>query len=245
MIGSRTRSPCLVFLSFWLFGCTATRVVDEVNQKYIAPEERDFERSIDFDGVEYNRVWEVIIGFFASRQISIDTIEKDSGIVVAKKMISDRSDAEAIADLGIVKSRVRKVKQWLKPSQFAGSANYWVVQSTGTVTESKPIEGTQVESEEMPSFRVAVAFNVFVERFAGGRLRTTINTSMETTQEVELYNGWAWSGKNDSNSVANTSEIIQRLRPHLPPSRVVPRARSKGLFEKAFLDHLRKGVSGS
>src|SRR3972149_2690182 len=60
-----------------------------------APATYNYEKSKSYSRT-YDQIWEDVIGFFASRNIQIKTIEKDSGVIYAE---TNRFD-EKLADCG-------------------------------------------------------------------------------------------------------------------------------------------------
>lgn len=236
-----TRSALLLLTLPLLASCSASRIAHQVQQEYVKPEPVEFEKTITLDIESFDRTWESIIGFFATRQIPIETIEKDSGIIVAKKIAANEEESGLIARLGEIRTTTWMVRQSMSPSRFQGSMNYWVVRSTGKVTESDVIEGSREESSEMASYRVTLSFNVFVERFGTDQVRTTINTIVTPGRKLLVTSGWVWDNKAPTDRTLSPPEILGRLGRHgVQPKAIVPVPVSSGSLETQFLEHVRE-----
>lgn len=222
--------------------CTATRNAQEIRQSYEAPATCEVANSRAFEGVTFDKMWEAIIAFFASRQISIETLEKESGIVVAKKMLTMGSEGEGIVKLGDVTTKRQIVKQWLEPSQFQGSAVPSVVRATGRITKQEPVSGSAVTTVMPADCRAAVAFNVFVTRFAQAKLKVTMNVEVSTVDALQLYNGQIWRDYLDEAPLASAQQIINELRNSIQPTAVNPRPVTTGVLERAFFDHIEQAL---
>jgi len=225
--------------------CTATRTAHEISQAYAPPKKPEVENSKTFKGASFDETWEAIISFFATRQISIETLEKESGIVVAKKMLTSGSDGDGIVRLGDVTTTRQILKQWLKPSQFAGSANPGVVRATGTVTKQEAVAGSVVKTVAPAACRSSVSFNVFVSRFAEEEMKVTINVDVSTVDAMELYSAWVWRDYLEGAPLATTPQLISLVRSHVAPNVVNPEPVTTGALEQVFLDHLAQALGGA
>ena len=168
-------------------------------------------------------------------------MEKESGIIVAKKMLTADSNGDGMAALGNIVSERSLLKQWLEPSQFAGSANPGVVRSTGTVTREEPIADSVVHSTRPATYRVAISFNVFVARFSESELRVTVNVSMTAADSIQLSTGWFWRPGLSEEAPGSEGEIIAGLvAAGVAPIVVEAKPLSTGSLERALLDYVRQ-----
>jgi len=243
--------PLRFFLAASLFAsislcqsCSATRFAHQINQEYEPPEAIEIESMASFSLSDYDEVWESVISFFATKQIGIEAVEKDSGIIVARKQLTASSGGDGIALLGLVRTKRFILKQWLEPSQYQGSANPDVVRATGKVVRAELIEGSLQESAQKSAYGVTVSFNVFVSRFSDSEVRVQVNLDTSAAMPLELYRGWVWDVSLPEDLPVNEPDLINRLRKaDVGPISVDPQPVSTGVLEKALLNYIRARVS--
>lgn len=239
----RVVSTVVLVVVLALQSCSAYRYGHEIKQEYLAPEPITVENSAEFQEGSFDRVWESVIAFFASEQISIDTVEKDSGIIVARKLLTATSVGDGLADLGQVRTRRVVRKQWLKPSGFAGSLNPSYVEATGTVTKEEDLAETAVEDVRSAFYKATVAFNVFVERFADNRVRMVVNVNLEAAEVLPLWSGWYWRPGLSSSTPGTESQIAGGLGAiGVTPALVDGEPVSTGRLEAALLNFVASRV---
>lgn len=237
----RAAAVAPLLLSFC--ACTATRFAHQLKQTYSAPAVVDLERSANFPAGSFDRVWESVIAFFSTRQISIETVEKESGIIVAKQMLTASSDGGGIALLGTVSTERAILKQTMTPSQFGGSANPSIVMATGTVSKQELVQRSLTTSTKPAMYQVAVSFNVFVSRFSEAELKVTINSTINPAERLQIWNGWYWAPSLSSDTPGSEDEIARSLMVHhVQPTLVEAKPVSAGTLEKALIEHLRSQV---
>jgi hypothetical protein len=212
-----------------------------MSQQYVADSPVEIERSVTFAHGSFDRVWESVISFFATQQISIETVEKESGIIVAKRMLMASSNGEGIVSLGTIKSERSLLKQKLEPVQFEGSANASIVRSTGRIMREETIKPSIARSSRRASYQVAVSFNVFVARFSETEVRLTINTSISPAEPLKLWCGWYWRPDLREDVPGDEATIAMGLASSgVPPQLVEASPVSNGTLEKALLDYVRQ-----
>ncbi len=236
------KTTIALLAAFACTACTATRTAHQLAQAYTPPAVPSVANSRTFENVSFDKAWEAIIQFFAEQQISIETLEKDSGIVVAKKMLTSGSDGDGIVKLGNVTSTRYILKQWLEPVRFEGSANAAVVRATGRVTKEER-QPDPIVTSEPAACRSAVSFNVFVARFAEEKLKVTINVNVSTADSLKLWNGWVWHDFLEGAPIQSTDRLISLLQAHVQPTPTNPEPVTTGQLEGVFLDHLQKALA--
>jgi hypothetical protein len=214
-----------------------------MTQSYAPVEATEAERSVVFPRESFDRVWESVISFFATQQISIETVEKESGIIVAKKILTARSDGGGIAALGTVQTERSLLKQSMEPSRFEGSANASFVRATGRVTAQETVASSICRSSRGASYQVAVSFNVFVARFSETEVRVTINVNMTPVEPLQLWRGWYWRPELSTSVPGDESSIATGLAAcGVSPVKVEASPVTTGALERSLFDHLRQQV---
>ena len=237
------RAQCLAVVCLVAQSCATTRLAHSISQSYLPAVAAEVDRAMTFDAGTFDQVWESVISFFASRQISIETVEKESGIIVAKKTLTASSDGDGIADLGSIETERAFVKQWLEPSQFEGSLNPATVRATGKITRQEIVAESVVRSTRPAAYRVAVSFNVFVARFSETEIRVTMNVSMDPLAPVKLYNRWYWNTTLSSDTLGDEATIVRGIAAAGgSPVEVEVHPVTTGSLEGLFLEYLRRGV---
>jgi hypothetical protein len=214
--------------------CNVNRYTVQISQSYDPPEKVAAKvHSKTFKGVSYDRVWEAIISFFATRQISIDTLEKESGIVVAKRMVGTTEEAFRLVSPGTLVTSIWKMKQSVQPSHFNGSLNPEHVFRTGRVLGETRV-GDIKKIESIAQFRMRVGFNVFVRRFGEKGVSVQINASFDPVSDLELVNGWCgywheeYQAPMDMLTVLSAMKQVSKAKAQVSP-------RSTGEFEGDFI----------
>lgn len=237
----RIAPPLALLALASLHSCSASRYVFDVTQSYIPPATPDQPRNATtVKGEEFDALWERVIAFFATNQIPIDTLEKASGIVVAKRIVTSLADAATFADLGQIRTTAQQVREDLSPAQFEGSANASIVRATGNVTSRSNV-GEPLVFNTKADYRLSIAFNVFVRRFAGGdAIEVAINSSVAADERITLVGGTTrWSPSKIENVDVAWLLKNEPLRQGAPAQ---PLPRSTGAFEKMFIQHVESGA---
>jgi hypothetical protein len=223
--------------------CTATRFAHQINQKYSPAAPVEVERTAVFPRGTFDRVWESVISFFATQQISIETVEKESGIIVARRMLMASTDGAGMAALGMIETERALLKQTMEPTQFAGSANSSIVRATGRIAKQEVVASSVVRTSQGASYQVAVSFNVFVSRFSETELRVTINTSMTPGEPLRLWCGWYWVPELSTDTPGGEAVMAAGLASQgMPPTVVEARPVSNGSLEESLLAYLKQQV---
>ena len=83
------------------------------------PASYEFDNSVALDS-DFDTTWESVIDFFSSRNIAVQTIERDSGIIYAERMYAGARNAEfaRYADCG--------ENPWVAPVSHSVSFNIFV-----------------------------------------------------------------------------------------------------------------------
>lgn len=236
--------PLIVVLTCaTLQSCTATRFAHQMIQSYSPAAPVEVERSAVFPRGRFDQVWESVISFFATQQISIETVEKESGIIVAKRMLMASSDATGMASLGMLETERSLLKQTMEPAQFEGSANASVVRASGRVTKQETVASSVAQTSRVASYQVAVSFNVFVSRFSETELRVTINTSMTPSESLKLWCGWYWRPELNTETPGDEAAIAVGLAScGVSPVAVEAKPVSNGVLEKSLFEYLKRQV---
>lgn len=223
-----------------LQSCQATRVAHQISQSYTAPQAVEIDTSETFPASQHNQVWEAVVQFFATVQVPIETIEKDSGIVVARKSLAPGSDGGGFVALGEVQTTCSLLKQSMSPNGFQGSANAAHVRATGTVTAQETVESSRYATNATAAYRASISFNAFVARFTDDEVRLTINVTVAPAESLELYSGWHWRNNLPTDAAGNAASIIAGLQAAgVQPQKLEPTPVSTGKLEKMLLDHVR------
>jgi hypothetical protein len=206
----------------------------------VAPTAPELEAGVSCDAAVYDQLWDAIIAFFSSRDISIAKQNKAAGTVTTEvRLIEAGADPEGLVALGQIVSTAHRVRQSLKPSEFTGSGNINYVRANGTITGSKVIAESAVEDTADASYRVSIAFVVLLTR-SGNAVNTKIDIVLKPDGQVELINGWAWTRGDDSETVSAIPTVVARLRNRVDVKRVDPTPLSMGVFEQAFMQFVRQ-----
>ena len=165
-----------LLLIIFVSGCIRTFTRTDSHLTYAPPGISNYENKKDFYA-SYDKVWEGVISYFAENNISIETLEKDSGIVVAKKMIANSNEVKEAFDTGYMKNETFLVKDTYQNPTFSGMANpsyvrrHWrLVSSDSTIIS---------ESQNPVNCRLNVKFNVFVKNSVK-RVTVIFNLNIET-----------------------------------------------------------------
>ncbi len=162
-------------------GCTAYKEYNRTDFSYQAPEAKQIRTSKVYTA-PYDKVWESVISFFAERNITIQTIEKVSGIVAAQKMYGDLMDAIDLIEPGEVEAKTIRVTEKKEPAGWVGSANASYVREHGRVvdTQEEVIETTTGRA----LYRIAIKFNVFCRKNQSDSVAVSINLQFEPAESV-------------------------------------------------------------
>jgi len=180
----------LIFVS----GCSKTYTTTWNNLTYIPPNISNYENKKDFHA-SYDQVWEGVISYFAENNISIETLEKDSGIVVAKKMIANSNAVKEMFDTGYMKSETCSVENTYENPTFVGIINpTYVTRHWRHVSSDETIIS---ESQNPVNCRLNVKFNVFVRKSIK-KVTVIFNLNIETVDA------------DNSNIVAVSNGIFER-----------------------------------
>lgn len=170
-----------VFALCLLTCCTVYRYSSRNEYLYVAPAVPEFDNEKSFNA-SFNKVWEGIISYFAERSITIETVEKDSGIIVAQKMFGKTNEIAGLIAPGIVKVKAFSVIETLVPSSDYGCLNPNYVRAYGTVKHTE--EDLIGEYDDDAIYGVQVKFNIFAKIKSKDLTSVTVNTEFIPTNNV-------------------------------------------------------------
>lgn len=174
----------LIFLiAFSVTGCSYKTTITRKEtgpQKYILPQNTDFTKEKMFSA-SFDNIWEGIISYFATNNISIKTLEKDSGIIVAERMVDFSSDIDLLFDIGHIEEEISqhsetyKCNQWyMLKSQSIDPQFYPIVKQVCKKLDSEQ-KDTYINRIKIKS-DIITTYNVFARKAKNG-----INVSVNTT----------------------------------------------------------------
>ena len=180
------RSSILLFMIIMttFSSCTTYRYSHTQNHIYIPTNESNITTQKIFNA-PFDKVWTGIVSFFAEQNISIATIEKDSGIVVAEKMFGNPEDTIGVILPGIVKTEYVKITQTMRPKEYFGCLNPDYIRLYGQVVdEQKTIIKT---SEDVARYNIQMKFNVFAVKVTDSKTRVSVNLEFRPLENVYGY----------------------------------------------------------
>ena len=174
----------LLIICCVICGCTTYRYSNRQEFVYLASQQRQINNQRTFDAT-FDKVWEAIVAYFAKNNISIETIEKASGIIAAQKIFSTAQEAIQYVDPGLVKVRDIEIKEKMQPREYFGSANPDYIRRYGKVVG---VEERIIREHDIPAnYGLILKFNVFCKKEDGNKINVQINTELVPTSLIYDY----------------------------------------------------------
>lgn len=223
--------------------CTVTRTSYLIEQSYRAPEADPPQASRIFSAASFDAVWESVVRFFAERHHTIATIEKDSGIIVARRA-TGRSRQLPTVLAGEIETTVREFRDIVTADQWEGSMNPSFVRAHGKLKERSPADREPEVWRSRADYGVSIAWNIHVERTGAEEgVRVTVNALLEPTESLAVHNGY-YIPQDGERGMAGP-EALFHYEQHFRgvPDLVMPTPLSNGQFETAILDYIESQVA--
>lgn len=217
-----------------LCGCSATRTVHEVSQTYEPPLSRPRPVLRSYAESTFDKVWPAVIDTFIDQALPIEAVDRQSGVIVARRPYVLGEDPLELAETGSVRSVVQAVRQEVRQDRAADRSAGEVL-ATGRVLSSEPL-GESFESMDRPRFRLDAVLTVIVRQFEQST-EVRVLVHFDPVDDLRLREGV-------SSREADAEFLDVRNDPRLPSRIVRPVPVSRGALERAFLDALSKRVMG-
>ena len=177
----------LFLVLIFMIGCAPTYYYtykSSSTEDYVPPEPKEIKSSRIYN-FSYDEVWEGIISFFATTNISIKTLEKDSGIVVAEKSLDDSKEMKDFVDIGYIDETNYQYR--IKNEQYYGYLNPYDFYSLSLMTRpagSELISKNTVKKDLDVS--VLSVYNVFARKIKEGT-EVSVNINYKILPDSKNY----------------------------------------------------------
>jgi hypothetical protein len=209
-----TSSIFLLMCLMSICACSRALTREETRLSYISPEAFSIDNKKDFSA-PYDRVWGGIISFFTEKNISIETLAKDSGIIVAKQFLANSIETERIVDVGRIKREHVELNEVYTNSTYFGMANSDYVRRNWTLASSN--SNVLNTAYEPITCSLIIKFNVFADK-KDRKTTVAINLAIEPIGDVIV----------DNDKLKSDFHLI---------------AVSRGNFERSFFEYIESYIN--